>query len=313
MATRNLPTLRQLRHLVALAEHRHFGRAAQATFVTQSAFSASIKELEGTLGAPLVDRHPRGVLLTPLGAEVVTRARRLLADAEALTEVAHAAREPLSAPLRLGVIPTVSPFLLPRVLPALRRAHPRLKLYLTEDLTERLCEGLQAGRLDVLVVALPCACGDAETLSLARDSFRVALRGDDPLAKAKTIRPEQLDPERLLLLQDGHCMREQALAACRLSSPEVAQAFRGTSLATLVQMVDNGLGITLVPQLALDAGLLRGTKAVTRPLISADAARELGLAWRRGTARRGELALLGATLRAVLTREHERAASARGA
>jgi LysR family hydrogen peroxide-inducible transcriptional activator len=312
MATLNLPTLRQLRHLVALAEHRHFGRAAQATFVTQSAFSASIKELEGILGAGLVDRTPRGVVLTPLGAEVVERAQRLLAEAEALTQLAHAAREPLAGALRLGVIPTVSPFLLPRVLPALRRAHPRLKLYLTEDLTARLAEGLHAGRLDVLLVALPCDCGDAETLPLGRDAFSVAVRADDPLAKAKTIRPEQLDPARLLLLQDGHCMRSQALAACGLSDPEVALAFRGTSLATLVQMVDNGLGVTLVPQLALDAGLLRGTKTVSRKLASGEAWRELGLAWRRGTARRAEFELLAGTLKALLGREHARAASRAG-
>jgi LysR family hydrogen peroxide-inducible transcriptional activator len=312
MPTVNLPTLRQLRHLVALSEHKHFGRAAQATFVTQSAFSASIKELEGVLGAPLVDRTHRSVVFTPLGAEVVARAQRLLADAEELTQLAHAAREPLGGALRLGVIPTVSPFLLPRVLPAVRRAHPRLKLYLTEDLTARLVEGLHAGRLDVLLVALPCDCGEAESMTLLRDPFSVALRADDPLARAKSIKPDQLDPDRLLLLQDGHCMREQALAACRLSDPEVAQAYRGTSLQTLVQMVDNGLGITLVPQLALDAGLLRGTRTVARPLAGGEAWRELGLAWRRGTARAPEFELLGETLCGLMAREHERVASRAG-
>jgi len=309
MAAVNLPTLRQLRHLVALADHRHFGRAAQATFVTQSAFSASIKELETILGAPLVDRTHRSVVLTPLGHEVVERGRRLLADAEDLAQLAHAAREPLSGALRLGIIPTVSPFLVPRVLPALRRTHPKLKLYLTEDLTARLVEGLHAGRLDVLLVALPCDCGDAASVPLMRDPFSVALRTDDPLARAKSIKPDQLDPERLLLLQDGHCMREQALAACRLSTPDVAQAYRGTSLQTLVQMVDNGLGITLVPRLALDAGLLRGTRTVARPLAGGEAWRELGLAWRRGTARGPEFELLGETLRGLMAREHDRAAA----
>lgn len=309
MAAVSLPTLRQLRHLVALAEHGHFGRAAQATFVTQSAFSASIKELEATLGAPLVDRTHRSVVFTPLGTEVVGRARRLLAEAEELTRLAHAAREPLAGTLRLGVIPTVSPFLLPRVLPAVRRAHPRLKLYLTEDLTARLVEGLHAGRLDVLLVALPCECGEADAMTLMRDPFSVALRADDPLARARTLKAEQLDPDRLLLLQDGHCMREQALAACSLSSPDVAQAYRGTSLQTLVQMVDNGLGVTLVPQLALDAGILRGTKVVTRRLAGGEAWRDLGLAWRRGTARRAEFELLGGTLRGLMAREHQRAAA----
>jgi LysR family hydrogen peroxide-inducible transcriptional activator len=311
MAALNLPTLRQLRHLVALAEHKHFSRAAQATFVTQSAFSASIKELETILGAPLVDRTHRGVVFTPLGGEVVERGRRLLADAEALAQLAQAAREPLGGPLRLGVIPTVSPFLLPRILPSLRRTHPKLKLYLTEDLTDRLVAGLHAGRLDVLLVAVPCDCGEADTVTLWRDRFALAVHADEPLARLKSLKPEQLQPERLLLLQDGHCLREQALSACRLSDPQVAEAYRGTSLATLVQMVDNGLGLTLVPQLALDAGILRGTRVVSRPLVANHAWRDIGLAWRRGTARRPEFELLAQTLKDLLERSHERAAARR--
>lgn len=307
MAVVNLPTLRQLRHLVALAEHRHFSRAAQATFVTQSAFSASIKELETILGATLVDRTHRSVVFTALGNEVVERGKRLLADAEELAQLAQAAREPLGGKLRLGAIPTVSPFLLPRILPALRRRHPRLKLYLTEDLTERLVAGLHAGRLDVLIVALPCDCGEADTTVLWRDRFSLAVHADEPLARSKNLKPDQLAPERLLLLQDGHCLREQALSACRLSDPQVAEAYRGTSLPTLVQMVDNGLGITLVPQLAIDAGILRGTKVVARPLAAGHAWRDIGLAWRRGTARRPEFELLAETLKDLLEHEHERA------
>jgi LysR family hydrogen peroxide-inducible transcriptional activator len=308
MANVNLPTLKQLRHLVALHETGHFGRAAQATFVTQSAFSASIKELETTLGASLVDRTRRRVVFTPLGVQVVERAKRLLADAEELARLAQASHEPMSGPLHLGVIPTISPFLLPRVLPPLRREFPKLKLYLTEDLTGRLIEGLAAGKLDVLLLALPCDC-DAETMPLWRDRFSLAVREDEPLARLKALKPEQLEPERLLLLQDGHCLREHALSACRLSDPMVAEAYQGTSLQTLVQMVDNGLGVTLVPQLAVDAGLLRGTRVVTRPLIAAHAWRDVGLAWRRGTARRAEFELLGSTLKPLLEREHERAAA----
>lgn len=311
MENRTLPTLKQLRHLVALREHGHFGRAAQASFVTQSAFSASIKELEQILGTVLVERTQRRMVFTTLGLEIVARAKQLLIQAQELVELGQAAREPLAGPLRLGVIPTISPFLLPRVLPGLRRAHSRLKLYLIEDLTSRLVDDLQSGKLDLLLLALPCDCGHAETVALWRDRFSLAVRADEPLARLKALKPEQLAPERLLLLQDGHCLREHALAACRMSDPQLTEAYQGTSLATLVQMVDNGLGITLVPQLALDAGILRGTDVVTRPLLAQHAWREIGLAWRRGTGRRAEFMLLGATLRTLMGRVHERAARTR--
>ncbi|MGH8620113.1 MAG: hydrogen peroxide-inducible genes activator [Burkholderiales bacterium] len=301
-----LPTLRQLKHLVALAEHRHFGRAAQASFVTQSAFSSSIQDLEAALAAQLVDRSKRSVVFTPLGLEVVERARGVLRDARELTALAQSAREPLTGTLRLGVIPTISPFLLPRVLPALRKAHPKLKLYLTEDQTARLVEGLANGRLDVLLVALPCSCGSADTLILARDDFSVALPKDHALTKLKTVPPETLRGEQLLLLQDGHCLRDQALSACGMTDPERTQAFEGTSLQTLTQMVANGLGVTLVPRMALEAGILRGTNVVTRPLAGG-AAREIGLAWRRGTGRKEEFMLLGATLKRLMAEAHAKA------
>jgi LysR family hydrogen peroxide-inducible transcriptional activator len=246
-------------------------------------------------------------VFTPLGTEVVEKARALLRDAEDLAALAQSAREPLTGTLRLGVIPTVSPFLLPRVLPGLRKAHPKLKLYLTEDLTGRLVEGLHAGRLDVLLLALPCACGAADTVTLWRDDFKVAVRKDHPLAGKKTVRPEELRGQNLLLLQDGHCLRDQALSACELSDSDRAQAFAGTSLQTLTQMVANGLGVTLLPQLALDAGILRGTDVTSRPLAGGRAAREIGLAWRRGTGRRQEFELLGATLARLIADAHAKA------
>jgi len=293
-----LPSLRQLRHLTALAEHANFGRAAAACHVTQSTLSASIKELEQVLQVPLVDRSNRRVLLTPLGREVVERARRILAETEDLALTARAAREPLTGTLRMGAIPTIGPYLLPKALPGLRRAYRQLKLYLVEDLTGRLVEQLQQGRIDVALLALPCDCGPVESAVLFRDPFLVALPRTHPLAERQSIRPDELDREELLLLKDGHCLREHALAACNLRDRGRTEEVEATSLTTLVQMVDNGLGITLLPRLAIEAGLLRGTSLVTRPIADGGTAREIGLIWRRGTGRRGEFELLADELRA---------------
>jgi LysR family hydrogen peroxide-inducible transcriptional activator len=288
-----LPTLKQLRYLTALAEERHFGRAAAACRVTQSTLSAGIRELETALRAALVDRTSRAVVFTPLGEETVRRAREILVLAEELTEAARAAAEPLSGPLHLGVIPTISPFLLPRIMPPLRRALPRLQLYLREDMTHRLTAEVEAGRLDAAVLALPCDCGPLETVTLFDDPFALACRRDHPLAGRPAVDLPRLADEPLLLLQDGHCLRDHALAACGLADRRQRNAFEATSLHTLVQMVDNGLGITLLPRLALDAGILKGTELVARPLAGDGAAsRGIGLGWRRGTRRAGEFRLL---------------------
>jgi LysR family hydrogen peroxide-inducible transcriptional activator len=297
MAIMTLPTLRQLRHLVALAEHGHFGRAAEASHVTQSTLSASLKELEQILGAQLVDRTRRRVTVTPLGQAVVAKAQKLLQEAEDLVETARANQAPLSGPLQLGVIPTIGPFLLPRALPALRRRYPGLKLYLTEDLTERLLEQLQAGKLDVALIALPYETPGFEHASIGEDGFSVALPESSALAKLSKIDPERIDREPLLLLRDGHCLREHALAACRLSGRGHVDPFQATSLYTLVQMVENGLGVTLLPRIALDAGILKGTHLVTRPVAGKSQARELALVWRRGSARRAEFELMAGMLR----------------
>ncbi|MGH6930310.1 MAG: hydrogen peroxide-inducible genes activator, partial [Dongiaceae bacterium] len=261
-----LPTLKQLRHLVALAENRHFGKAAKACFVTQSTLSASIKELEDVLQAPLVDRTNRRVAFTPLGESTVERARRLLDEAQEMVLAAQGERAPMTGTVRLGVIPTIGPFLLPRILPALRETWPRLKLYLREDQTDPLLEQLHDGRLDALVLALPYDCGNVETALLFKDRFSLGLRRDHRLARAKKVTPAEVEGDTLLLLQEGHCLRGHALSACRIGDKQHADAFEATSLHTLVQMVDNGLGVTLLPQLALDGGILKGTDIVARPL-----------------------------------------------
>jgi LysR family transcriptional regulator, hydrogen peroxide-inducible genes activator len=292
----SLPTFRQLEHLVLLADHGHFGRAAKACHVTQSTLSASIKELETVLQASLVDRTKRRVVLTPLGLEIVERARRILQEGKELAEAARAENEPLSGTLRMGVIPTIGPFLLPNILPQLRSAYPALRLYLVEDLTARLVEGLHAGRLDVVLLALPYDCGNVERRALFQDPFKVAMPSGHPLAVEKAVDLEQFRYEGLLLLKEGHCLRDHALAACRWADRRRIEPVEATSLHTLVQMVDNGLGITLLPQLSIDGGILRGTTLTVLPTAGEPPSREIGLVWRRGTGRRRDFELLAPVL-----------------
>ncbi len=294
-----LPSPQQLRYLVALAESRHFGRAAQACAVTQSTLSAGLLALERQLDCHILDRAAgRHVVFTPLGLELVDRARAALSTLEAVTEAATAAREPMAGPLRLGVIPTIGPFLLPTLMPALRVAFPRLRLYLREDTTANLVDRLTTNRLDLLLLATPCDCGGAETAPVARDGFMVALPPNHRLAGEDQIPVSALARERLLLLEDGHCLRDQALAVCGLLAGDRGDqdGFAATSLHTLVQMVASGLGITLLPRLAVSAGITAGTHLVLRPLAGAGAWRTLGLAWRPNAPRAADYRALGAHL-----------------
>ncbi|MCB4822142.1 hydrogen peroxide-inducible genes activator [Roseicella aerolata] len=303
-----LPSPQQLRYLLALADHGHFGRAAVACAVTQSTLSAGIIALERQLDAGLLERGAaKRPVFTPLGLEVVARAREALAALGAVAETAAAARDPLAGPLRLGVIPTIGPFLLPRLMPALRDGFPRLRLWLREDHTERLVAQLEAGRLDLLLLALPCACGEAETLALTDDPFLAALPAGHRLAARDRVPAGALAAERLLLLEDGHCLREHALEACGLPHgalpPE--EGFAATSLHTLVQMVASGLGVTLVPRLAVEGGVLAGTRVEVRPLENADGVeaapgRSLALAWRPRSPRAAEFRGLAPAIAAAV-------------
>jgi LysR family hydrogen peroxide-inducible transcriptional activator len=302
------PTLRQLHYLDALARAKHFGRAAEAASVTQSTLSAALKDLESTLGVTLVDRGRRRVVFTPAGEEVLRRGRLLLEGADELVAAAAAARAPLSGLLRLGVIPTIGPFLLPKVLPGLRRAFPKLKLVLVEDQTARIVDQLDSGALDVLLLALPCDCGSAETMDLFEDEFLATVPKGHAFAAVRVVPPDRLADEPLLLLQEGHCLRGHALSVCNFTDPALGPAVEATSLHTLVQMVDGGLGVTLLPRMAIDAGIVRGTGLVTRPLDADPRSRTIGLAWRRGTGRRDDFALLGRTI-AALQREKSGSAS----
>lgn len=301
-----LPTIKQLQHLTALAEARHFGRAAQRAGVTQSTLSASIAELEETLGAAVADRSGRQITLTLLGQQVAEQGQKILMELQELTEIVRATSAPLESSLRLGVIPTISPYLLPRLLPGLRSRYPRLKLYLQEDLTEKLLERLEQGDLDLLLLALPCRRSQTETRSLMHDPFLVALPKDHALARQKKISTDQLKKEKLLVLQDGHCLREHALAACGLRDNGVAEAYAATSLPTLVQMAANGLGIALVPDMAVRAGLMEGTHLVTVP-VEGHAHRDIALMWRKGSVRAGEFQLMADQFERLLGRRRKKA------
>lgn len=287
-----LPSLRQLGYLVELAERLNFRAAAEAQFVTQSTLSAGIKELENVLGTQLVERDKRHVRLTAVGEEVVARARDLLAGANDLAEIAKSSLAPLTGPLRLGVIPTIAPFLLPEVLPPLRRAHPELKLYLREDLTGHLLERLRAGSLDVALIALPYDTADLHVRELFKDEFWFVAREDDPSAKEREIALRKLDTGEVLLLEEGHCLRDHAISACGPRRGAWDAKVEATSIPTLIQMVDGGLGVTLLPELMLKAGVLKGTKLVARPFASPAPSRTLVLVTRRTSPRRRDAELL---------------------
>lgn len=292
-----LPTLKQLQYLVALHDHGHFGRAADATFVTQSTLSAGLRELESVLGAVLVERTRRVVRFTPLGERIVAKARRVLREAEELADLARAAGKPLSGELRLGVIPTIAPFLLPKMLPRLRQRWPELKLYLREETTPQACESLARGNLDCILLALPYACGDVDSASLFQDQLYVAFPSGVLGDSEMTVPPERIEPDSLLLLEDGHCLKDHALAACNRPELRAEAQMLGTSLHTLVQMVDNGLGVTLLPRMAVDAGLLDGTNVDARPLKADHATREIALVWRANSPRAKEFHMLADELK----------------
>lgn len=293
-----LPTIKQLQYLVALHEQGHFGRAAEASFVSQSTLSAGIRELESLLGVTLVERSRRVVRFTPLGEQVVAKAHRLLREAEELSDLVQASGKPLSGELRMSVIPTIAPFLLPRILPRLRKERPSLKLFLREETSDHAIESLHHGRADCVLLALPFATGEVEMAHIADDRLFVALPKDDPRDPPAQFPPDMIDEGRLLLLEDGHCLKEHALAACNRPELRASATMIGTSLHTLVQMVDNGLGLTMLPQMAIDAGILHDTDVVARPLKAKHASREIALVWRKNSPRGDEFRLLAEELRA---------------
>jgi LysR family hydrogen peroxide-inducible transcriptional activator len=295
----HLPTLKQLQYLVALRNHGHFGRAADACFVTQSTLSAGIKELESLIGVMLVERTRRVVRFTPLGLRVAEKAQRILRETEDLADMVRAAGEPLAGELRMGVIPTIAPFLLPTLLPRLREQWPDLKLYLREETSQAACDSLQRGQLDCVLLALPFACGDVERAELFEDRFLIAFPPGAADGLPDAVPAEAIDETKLLLLEDGHCLKDHALSACNRPELRAEAAILGTSLHTLVQMVDNGLGTTLIPEMAVTAGILDGTRVVARRLDAERPSRRIALVWRKGSPREKEFRLLADALKAA--------------
>ncbi|MFL6755899.1 MAG: hydrogen peroxide-inducible genes activator [Sphingomicrobium sp.] len=294
----HLPTVKQLQYLVALRRYGHFGKAADACFVTQSTLSAGLRELETLLGVTLVERTRRVVRFTALGEKIADKAIAVLRETEELAEMARAQGRPLHGELRMGVIPTIAPFLLPTMLPRLREQWPELKLYLREETSNAACEALHRGQLDCVLLALPFACGDVDSTALFDDPLFVAYpRGEAP--KTKSIEAAEIDEDRLLLLEDGHCLKDHALSACNRPELRAHAAMMGTSLHTLVQMVDNGLGLTFVPGMAIEAGILSGTGVEAKPLRSEHPFRRIALIWRRSSPREGEFQMLATTLRRI--------------
>ena len=294
-----LPTLRQLQYLKLLSEHGSFSRAAESAYVTQPTLSAGIQELEKILGAPVVDRARSGVILTAAGQEAVRRAEDILARTEDLVQAARGAGQPLAGRFRLGVIPTVAPYLLPRALPVLRDRFPKLKLFLREDLTNRLITALKTGALDAALIALPYDMSGLEWAHVEDDELLAAAPANHPMAASTRVDPDSLRADDLILLEDGHCLRDHALAACGLEPPKGLgdeETFAATSLPTLVQMIGSGLGVSFLPAMAVQAGLTEKTALTIRPLATAHPSREIVVAWRAGSSRGVEGKLLAETL-----------------
>jgi LysR family hydrogen peroxide-inducible transcriptional activator len=294
------PTLKQLRYLCALAQHQHFGNAAKSCHVSQSTLSASIVELEEVLSISLVERNNRSVLLTSVGSEVVERARGILTDVDDIVSLCEASREPFQGTIRLGVIPTIAPFILPSMLKSLRAQYPLCKLFVREDLSKSLVDALQVGELDVLLLALPFPADQTDTLNLFEDPFYLAAMPDSRLVQSSKLRTRDLQGAEMLLLEEGHCLRDHALEACKLREKDVTVPYQATSLTTIVQMVANGIGTTLLPKMATDAGIADGTNLVLRPFDEPDVGRQIGLMWRKKTPRKHEFGLLGAFIQECL-------------
>jgi len=277
-------TLRDLEYLVALADTRHFGRAAERCHVSQPTLSAQLRKLEAFLGVALVERRPRRAALTPAGRSVVERAQRMLQDADDIRALARAAQDPLAGPLKVGLIPTLGPYLLPRVAPGIAKALSGLQLMLHEYQTAPLVERTRSGELDLAILALPADTRGLVTRSLFAEPFLVAMPRNHRLAAKKRVRAAELEGEKLLLLEEGHCLRDQALDVCARAGTE-EQDFRATSLETLRQMVGAGLGITLLPRLAAEGPFASARGLAVRPFLPPSPNRVIGAAWRRSTSR----------------------------
>lgn len=289
--------LRDLRYLVALAEHRHFGHAAEASFVSQPTLSTQIRKLEEELGVTLVERNPRRILLTPAGEEIVARSREVLNEVEQIRQVARRTRDPRSGSIRLGIFPTLGPYLLPHVIPGLRQRFPKLELLLVEEKTEEVLKRLQDGKLDAGILALPIHDDNLHAEFLFEEPFVLAVPRNHPLADQPGMTVEQLAEQQLLLLDEGHCLRDQALEVCQLAGAAEKTGFRATSLETLRQMVAAEVGITLLPILAVQPPVARSRDIHLLPFANRPPSRKLAMFWRKTSAMSDFLAELAEEFR----------------
>ncbi|QOY62303.1 LysR family transcriptional regulator [Lysobacter sp. H21R4] len=289
--------LRDLRYLVALAEHRHFGRAAAASFVSQPTLSTQIRKLEEELGVTLVERAPRKVMLTPVGRDIVERARRVLADVDQMAEIARRSQDPDAGSTRLGMFPTLGPYLLPHVLPGLREKFPRLEMLLVEEKTDALLERLREGRLDAALLALPIHDDQLHVETLFEEPFLLAVPRQHALAKRRSLAIDDLDRIPLLLLEEGHCLRDQALDVCRLTGAGERDGFRATSLETLRQMVAAGVGLTLLPALSVQPPVPPSPDIALLPFEGESPHRTIAMVWRRTSAMASLLERIAGQLR----------------
>ncbi len=297
-----LPTLRQLQYFLAVMELRHFGLAAEQCCVTQSTLSAAIQELESLLGVPLFERSHRQVTPTEAALAMAEKAEQIVSLTKTMVGLVQAKGQAMTGNLRLGVIPTIGPFLLPRVLPDIRRLYPELKLLLIEDQTANLLKRMQDGSLDAIILALPYDIGKLEAKIFWHENFLVAIPGDHKLANSASINSQQLPAEELLLLEEGHCFSEHALEACQMKRLGKSSAFQGTSLYTLIQMVASGQGITFVPEMAVNAALINIENIQFRPLAEAGPHRQIGLVWRPSFHKKQDLVVLADSLNQLLSK-----------
>lgn len=297
-------TLRQLRYLASLARHRHFGRAAEDCAVTQPALSMQVRELEREIGVELVERKPGEIALTETGQEVARRAERILAATRDLVDFARH-RDLLSGQLRFGIIPTLAPYVLPPVLPSLQQCYPALRLEVRETQTRLLLDELASGELDCVMLALPVEGVDVETMKLFDDRFLLAASVAEPLPERKRMAVEDVDQRRLILLEEGHCLRDQALAFCATKWRDAPAGLGATSLTTVMQMVANGYGVTLLPEVAVEAEA-RDNRVKLLRFAEPEPARAVGLAWRRTSPRKRDFEALGACVKEALNRGEPR-------
>ncbi len=287
------PTLKQLKYFGSVVDHQHFGKAAKSCFVSQSTLSSGIAELEENLGITLIERENKGISLTSVGRDIHQRAQLILTATNDLVDLATSSKEFFSTELRMGVIPTIAPFILPKMLKSIRKKQPKFKIFIREALSEQLVHELKSGKLDLLLLALPFAADGVGTHHLFYDSFLLAAQKENPIVNHKKIKLDEILNQDLMLLEDGHCIRDHALDACRMKASDLQIPYQATSLNTIVQMVASDMGITILPQMAVDAHILRGTDVVVREFDEAHIWRSIGFMWRNKSPRQEEFKQLG--------------------